>query len=50
MVQDVEANCDGTYKKMAALKTRKPPPMVIRTFEVMERVQIALRWHSTLVF
>ena len=50
MVQDVKANCDGTCKKMAALKTRKPPPMVIRTFEVMERVQIALRWHSTLVF
>ena len=42
MVQDVKANCDGTCKKMAALKTRKPPPKLIRTFKVMEQVQIDL--------
>ena len=42
MVQDVKANCDGTCKKMAALKTRKPPPKLMCTFKVMERVHIDL--------
>ena len=42
IVQDVKANCDGTCKRMAALKTRKPPPKLIRSFRVMERIQIDL--------
>ena len=42
MVQDVKANCDATCKNMAALKTLKPPPKLIRTFKVVERVQIDL--------
>ena len=42
MVQDVKANCDGTCKKMATLKTQNPPPKLICTFKDMERVQIDL--------
>ena len=35
-------NCNGTCKRLQALKTRNPPPKLIRTYSIMERVQIDL--------
>lgn len=35
-------NCNGTCKRLQALKTRNPPPKLIRTYSIMERVEIDL--------
>ena len=32
--------CDGTCKRLKALKSQRPPPKLIRTYALMERVEI----------
>ena len=42
IVRETLRNCNGTCKRLQALKTRNPPPKLIRTYSIMERVQVDL--------
>lgn len=42
LVRKVLRECTGTCQRLKQLKTRQPPPKLIRTFGLMERVEIDL--------
>ena len=42
IVRQALKECSGTCNRLRALKTGKAPPILIRTYAVMERVQIEM--------